>query len=252
MTDTEEPQDTPDAFAQLARAAADLGPAIRSPGYLDLLDWIATTVREITGAAAASIASFDPARELLTFEAASGAASDQVVGMSMDAGRGIAGWALSSGQSITVSDATADPRFAREIAEATGFTPSTVFAIPLETEAGAMGVMEILDAPEGREGAHDESRLVAVLARQAAVTIENMRLFRDLGRVMFTAAAEASEDGDLSAALERTAERAPGPSRELAELLDLFAEIGMLGPQERRAATDLLATFLFYAQGNRG
>ena len=252
MTDAEEPQDAPDAFARLARAAADLGPAIRSPGYLDLLDWIVTTVREITGAAAASIASFDPQRELLTFEAASGAAGDQVVGMKMDAGRGIIGWALAAGQSITVSNVTADPRFDRAIAEATGFTPSTVFAIPLETEAGAMGVMEILDAPEGREGAHDESRLVAVLARQAAVTIENMRLFRDLGRVMFTAAAEASEDGDLSAALERTAERAPGPSRELAELLDLFAEIGMLGPQERRAATDLLATFLFYAQGNRG
>ncbi len=35
-----------------------------------------------------------------------------------------------------------------------------------------MGVMEILDAPEGREGAHDESRLVSTLARQAAVTIE--------------------------------------------------------------------------------
>ena len=110
--------------------------------------------------------------------------------MQMDAGKGIAGWALSSGQSISISDAPSDPRFARDIADATGYTPSTVFAIPLETDAGAMGVMEILDAPEGREGAHDESRLVATLARQAAVAIETTRLFRTFGRVMFRAAAQ--------------------------------------------------------------
>ncbi len=35
-------------------------------------------------------------------------------------------------------------------------------------------------------------------------------------------------------------------------MLDLFHEIGRLGPDERTAATDLLYTFLQYAQGNRG
>ena len=243
---------TPDHFAKLAEAAADLGRAIEPPGYRELLDWIVETVREVTGAQAASIASFDPNREILSFVSASGAAGDQVVGMEMEAGKGIAGWALSSGQSISISDAPSDPRFARDIAEATGYTPSTVFAIPLETDAGAMGVMEILDAPEARKDARDESRLVSTLARQAAVAIETTRLFRNLGRVMFRAAAKAAEDGDLQAALEQIAEKARGPARELAELLDLFSEIGALGPKERQAATDLLYTFLMYAQGNKG
>ena len=243
--------DSPDLFMRLAEAASNLGPAIKPPAYQELLDWIVETVREVTGAKAASIASFDPNREILTFVAASGAAGDQVVGMEMDAGKGIAGWALSSGQSISIADAPSDPRFARDIAEATGYTPSTVFAIPLETDAGVMGVMEILDAPEGREGAHDESRLVSTLARQAAVTIETARLFRTFGRVMFKAAARASESGDLQAALEGIAEKTRGPAREFAELLDLFSEIGALGPKERQAATDLLYTFLMYAQGNR-
>ncbi|MEZ0235129.1 MAG: GAF domain-containing protein [Actinomycetota bacterium] len=247
-----EPSPDPDGhFAVLARAASDLGPAIEPPGYRELLDWIVETVREITGADAASIAVFDPHREMLTFVAASGAAGDQVVGMEMDAGKGIAGWALSSGQSITISDAPSDPRFASDIAAATGYTPSTVFAIPLETDAGAMGVMEILDAPEGRADAHDESRLVSTLARQAAVTIETTRMFRTLGRVIFKAASIAAEEGDLTAALERIAEKARGPAREMAELLDLFSEIGSLGPKERQAATDMLYTFLTYAQGNR-
>jgi GAF domain-containing protein len=241
----------PGTFAELARAASDLGPAIEPPGYRDVLDWIVRSVQEITGAQAASIASFDPNRELLVFVAASGAAGDQVVGMEMDSGKGIAGWALSSGQSISISDAPSDPRFASDIAEATGYTPTTVFAIPLETDAGVMGVMEVLDAPEGRDRARDEARLVSTLSRQAAVTLETARLFRSLGRVMFKAAAAAADDGDLHGALERIAEKTRGPTRELAELLDLFAEIGSLGPKERQAATELLYTFLMYVQGER-
>jgi GAF domain-containing protein len=241
----------PDALAALAAAAADIGPAIQPPGHQELLDWIVETVREITGAAASSIASFDPDRETLTFVAASGAAGDQVVGLKMDAGKGIAGWALSSGQSISVTDAPSDPRFARDVAELTGYTPNTVLAIPLETDAGAMGVMEILDAPAERATARDEARLVSTLARQAAVALETSRLFRTLGSVMFRAAAAASTVGDLRSALEQVAEKTRGPARELAELLDLFAEIGSLGPKERQAATDLLYTFLMYAQEER-
>ena len=172
----------------------------------------------------------------------------------MDAGKGIAGWAIASGQSITISDAPSDPRWAADVAAKTGYTPSSVFAIPLESDAGMMGVMEILDAEEGRDQAHDESRLVSSLAYQAAVAIETTRLFSDLGRVLFRAAANAAgdADGDLKAALERTAERSRGTTKELAELLELFHEIGRLGPDERAAATDLLYTFLEYAQGNRG
>jgi len=243
--------ETSDHLSKLAEAAADLGPVIEPPGYRELLEWIVEAVQEITGAEAASVAAFDPGDESLTFVAASGATGDLVVGMRMDAGKGIAGWALSSGQSISISDAPSDPRFARDIAEATDYTPSTVFAIPLETDAGTMGVLEILDAPEGREHAQDESRLVSTLARQAAVTIETSRLFRTLGRVMFRAAARAADDGDLQAALEGVAEKARGPARELAELLDLFSEIASLGPKERQAATDLLYTFLEYAHGER-
>ena len=241
-------------FDELAQVAADLGPAIEPPGYRDLLEWIAKTAGEVTGAAAASIAVLDPYEEKLEFLAASGPASEQVVGLEMDAGKGIAGWAIASGQSITISDAPSDPRFAADVAAKTGYTPRSVFAIPLESDAGMMGVMEILDAEEGREEAHNESRLVSSLAYQAAIAIETTKLFGDLGRVLFRSAANAAGegDGDLKAALERTAERSRGATKDLAEMLEIFYEVGRLGPRERSAATELLYTFLQYAQGNRG
>ncbi|HSH32542.1 MAG TPA: hypothetical protein VLB31_02865, partial [Actinomycetota bacterium] len=77
-------------FDELAQAAADLGPAIEPPGYQDLLVWIVNTAREVTGAEAASIAVLDQREETLRFVATSGTAGDQVVGIEMDAGRGIA------------------------------------------------------------------------------------------------------------------------------------------------------------------
>jgi hypothetical protein len=40
--------------------------------------------------------------------------------------------------------------------------------------------------------------------------------------------------------------------RALADMLEIFYEIGRLGPEERAAATDLLDTFLRYSQGTRG
>ncbi|HVD69773.1 MAG TPA: GAF domain-containing protein [Actinomycetota bacterium] len=241
-------------FDELAQAAADLGPAIEPPGYQDLLEWIVNTAREVTGAEAASIAVLDQREEILRFVAASGTAGDQVVGIEMDAGKGIAGWALASGQSITISDAPSDPRFAADVAAKTGYTPRSVFAIPLESDAGTMGVMEILDAEEGRDHAENESRVVTTLAYQAAVAIETMTMFRDLGRVLFRAAAKAAADDavDVKQALEQTAERARGSRKELAEMLEIFYEIGRLGAEERAAATDLLDTFLRYSQGNRG
>ena len=244
----------PDAnpLVAIAEAAADLGPAIEPPGYRELLYWIVSTAMEVTGAGAASIAVLHQRSERLEFVAASGSAAEQVIGLKMDEGAGIAGWSIASGQSITVSDAPSDPRFAADVAASTGYTPQRVFAIPLEGASTTVGVIEILDAEEDRVGARDESRLVASLAHQAAVAIETANLFHDLGRVMFRAAAIAAGTGDVQDALEQVAERARGPARELADLLDLFHEIGQLGPHERKAATDLLFTFLTYAQGNRG
>ena len=69
--------------------------------------------------------------------------------------------------------------------------------------------------------------------------------------MLFRAAAKAEDSGDVQGALEEIAERSRGPAGDLADLLDLFHEIGRLGPQERKTATDLLFAFLTYAQGIR-
>lgn len=257
---------TDDILLRLAQTAADLGPAIEPPGATELLQSVAQTAHELTGAAACSIAILDRETEELHFVAATGPGADAILGLRMDAHKGIAGWALASGQSISVGEVAQDPRFARDVAEATGYLPNTIFAIPLETDQGSVGVLEILDADATKRaaaGVADErevSEVIAILAQHAALTIGTMHTFQDLGRVLFSAAAraaaatEAAGDGaepDLQEALARAAAAAEGPSKQLAQLLAVFAELNELGPDERQTAAKILYDFLSYARGER-
>jgi GAF domain-containing protein len=236
---------------QVAALAADLGPALAPVGQLELLRSITSAARELFDAAACSLALLDEAQETLTFHVASGAGAEAVVGQRVPVDRGIAGWVVSSGQPVAVADVARDPRFAAEVAEATGYVPRSVLAMPLQTERELLGVIELLDqradAPAGRR----DMELLGLFAGQAALAIETSRVFSSLGRALFQAVgAAAGDDRDLASALDDLARRSPGPTAELAELAGVFARLGQAGAAERAAATRLVREFLVYAGGS--
>ena len=103
-------------------------------------------VRDLFDAAACSCALADEDGATLTFAAADGAGARDVVGVEVPVGRGLVGWAAMSGQPVAVRDVGADARFARDIAESTGYVPTAVFAAPFFDQGGeVLGVLEILD-----------------------------------------------------------------------------------------------------------
>ena len=75
--------------------------------------------------------------------------------MSIEPEVGIAGYAFTTGQPLAVADVAADPRFERSIAEATGYVPSSLLAVPLNDETGTVGVLEALDKNGGTFSPHD-------------------------------------------------------------------------------------------------
>ncbi|MGC3993415.1 MAG: GAF domain-containing protein [Propionicimonas sp.] len=101
-------------------------------------------VRWSTGAAAVSLATV--AEDHLLYVAADGAGAEAITGTRLPAGRGIAGFAAATGQSLTVRDPGKDPRFARDTAEATGYVPVSLQCVPVEDADGeVIGVLSILD-----------------------------------------------------------------------------------------------------------
>ncbi|MDQ3660463.1 MAG: GAF domain-containing protein [Actinomycetota bacterium] len=234
-----------EVLREIARTATDLGPALAPAGHEELLRSITAAAKDIFEAAACSLALLDDAQEELTFYVASGAGAEDVIGMRVPVGQGIAGWVVASGQPIEIADVTRDPRFARDVAESTGYVPRAILAMPLETERAMLGVIEVLDRRAGGGSGTHDMELLALFAHQAALAIENSRVFSDLGRALFDAVAETA-DGDLGPALERVAREGSGPNPQLAELAAHFNFLGRMGPEERHAATRLVGELVAY------
>ena len=242
---------TKDLLAEVIQLASDLGPVLRPRGDEEFLQAIVETARLVFDAAACSIALFDERDEQLVFRVAAGLGAEATVGIRIPADRGIAGWALMSGQSIAVDDVRQDPRFAADVAESTGYVPNAIMAMPLESERQTFGVIEVLDRRRGGGEGADDMEVLALFARQATLAVESSRIFSNLGRALLESAALAAQRDSLRVALQERAAQTPRSQVELAELALLFHDLGVLGPDERRAAARIAEDFLAYARKQR-
>ena len=76
-------------------------------------------------------------------------APETLLGTRFPSSTGVAGWVLVTRQPLVVDDLTKDTRFSRDAAESTGYVPRGLMAVPLLAEENALGVLEVLDRPEG-------------------------------------------------------------------------------------------------------
>src|SRR3954454_7967905 len=142
-----------DLLRELRDTASSLGPAVMPVGIDPLLPGLTETARELFGAAACSLALLSEDESELVYTTAAGSGAEDVTGMRMPANRGIAGWVVASGQPLAVSDLGNDARFAREFAEETGYVPTAILAVPVQSEVRLHGVLSILDRDADRPGA---------------------------------------------------------------------------------------------------
>jgi len=85
----------------------------------------------------------------LDYQAAWGAGADEVVGMRLRPGQGIAGRVLSTAVGEVVQDCRNDPDFAAATARKTGYVPYTMIVVPLVAEGASVGVLTVLDKRDG-------------------------------------------------------------------------------------------------------
>jgi GAF domain-containing protein len=240
----------PDGLRALRDLAATVGPALAPPGHQDRLQSLVEAGQEAFGAQACSIALLDDDERTLEFIVAAGAGSEGIVGMQVPVSVGVAGWVVSSGQAIEITDVTRDPRWAADIAQKTGYLPRAILAAPLETEQSLVGVIEVLDRDTSRPGAERDLVMVSLLAQQTALAVESARLFTDTGRMLLDALATAgaADAEEVAAALSATAaDRQASVDPDLAELGALLARLSERGHAERRLAVRLVADVLDFA-----
>jgi GAF domain-containing protein len=153
----------------LLRAAVAAGTLGGDEQHRALLQSTVDVARAIFGAKASSIFLLDEETEELVFEAVSGEGEGTLIGMRLPASAGIAGWVLVTRQPIAVEDLASDERFSRSAAESTGYVPNAMMAVPLLHEDSALGVLSVLDPPEGRRLGIADMDLLGLFAGQAAI-----------------------------------------------------------------------------------
>ncbi|OFW71903.1 MAG: hypothetical protein A2Y55_05105, partial [Actinobacteria bacterium RBG_16_68_12] len=107
------------------------------------------------------------------------------------AGKGIAGWVLATRTPLVIDDVQQDPRFAKDVAEDTGYVPSGLMAAPLLHDERALGVLSVLDRPEQSLFSLKEMELLGLFANQASIAVDLLLKARKANTVL-----EQSE-GDL-------------------------------------------------------
>jgi hypothetical protein len=145
----------------------------KTPGSGDLIEAVVRAGAGVFEAAAASIALTDRPTGELVYQAAWGAGANEIVGVRLPPGVGIAGSVVAGGEGVAVPDCRNDPRFAAQIAAGTGYVPNTMLVVPLKHADGSVvGVLSILDRRDG--GAYDQRDVMRAesFAELALVALE--------------------------------------------------------------------------------
>jgi signal transduction histidine kinase len=142
-----------------------------------LLDDIVRAAADITHAEAASILLYDDTARQLYFQVATNIDEPTMRGLVIPLEKSIAGWIVTNRKSVRIDDAHKDERHFSDVEQSIGYATTSLLGIPLVTKNKVVGVLEVVNKRRGKFTDPDESMLT-VLGAQAAVAIENARLFQ--------------------------------------------------------------------------
>jgi GAF domain-containing protein len=197
------------------RAAVAAGVVGSEESFRSLLQSVVEVARAIFGAKASSVFLLDEEADELVFEAVAGEGEETLIGQRFPSSQGVAGWVLVTRQPLIIEDVTEDPRFAKEVAESTGYVPKGLMAVPLLHEERALGVLEVLDRPQRSQFSLVEMDLLSLFANQAAIALDLLRRARTAELVLGDEDEGAGVLARLATTVEALEDDRRGPALKL-------------------------------------
>jgi signal transduction histidine kinase len=143
-----------------------------------LLNRIIKAATELTDTEGASILLIDQATGELRFEAASAMSVGAMEAIVVPMEGSLAGWVVQHGQPILVEDTRNEPRWFKRVDDTIGNSTRNLLGVPMVAHRKVIGVVEAINKREGRHWSDDDVDTLTTLAAQAAIAIENARLFQ--------------------------------------------------------------------------
>jgi signal transduction histidine kinase len=156
----------------------DISRVLASTLDLDrLLYQIVMAAANLTHSEAASIILYDEQKNRLFFQSSTNLDSQVMRGVEIPVDNSIAGEILRTQKPIIVMDTSTDPRHFSVSQDSGLDTTQSLMGVPLMAKDKIIGVLEVINRKSGEFSQEDENLLMA-LSSQAAIAIENTRLFQ--------------------------------------------------------------------------
>jgi diguanylate cyclase (GGDEF)-like protein len=172
--------------AELA-SMIEIGKALTSS--LDIhaiLETIMKQVERLIKPRAWSLLLVDSATGDLIFEIAVSNVSEQLKGMRLERGKGIAGWVALHGEPLLIADVSSDDRFAEHLDQTLRFTTRSIVCVPMKIKDQVIGVIELINSLEELDFVESDILLISALADFAAIALENARNYQRINELVIT------------------------------------------------------------------
>lgn len=141
----------------------------------DLLETIMQLSSRVVNAETASLLLVDPKTNELYFDVALGLAPE-LTKIRLPMGKGIAGACALEAKTLLINDVKRDPRWSSGMDKSSGFVTRSILASPMKFQGRTIGVVEAINRIGGGFSEEDV-RIFEAFASQAAIAVENARLF---------------------------------------------------------------------------
>lgn len=143
-----------------------------------LLNRIIKAAVELTDTESASIMLIDPRTGELRFEAALKMSPGAMEALVVPMEGSLAGWVVTHGEPVLVEDTHNEPRWFKNVDDTTGSSTRNLLGVPMIAHSKTIGVVEALNKRNNAPWTEDDVNTLTTLAAQAAIAIENARLFQ--------------------------------------------------------------------------
>lgn len=142
----------------------------------EVLNQVMDAIIQLTGAERGFLMLYDEVTGDLRTEAARNVDQETIEGESMQISRTVLQRAAATGQNILTNNAQEDDRFSAQ-ESVIGFQLRSIMCVPLRARSRVMGAVYVDNRLFSGVFNHDDLELLATFANQAAIAIDNARLF---------------------------------------------------------------------------
>lgn len=151
-----------------------------------VMEAIMQQVERVLKPTAWSLLLTDQASGELVFEIAISPIAEQLEGIRLKRGEGIAGWVAEHGEALLIPDVERDPRFAAKFNQSFPFVTRSIVCVPMRIKDRVIGVIELINSLDELAFNDADMTLLSTIADFAAIALDNARNYDRISELVIT------------------------------------------------------------------